>query len=144
MASVAEGANGNGFYWIHDGIPSFCSCFCEMSLFKSVILLWCSKHKGQPWTVVFVYERREANSLLADFHCQFNRTLTLVLVTFHKATVVVTRDNTFTVLHFIYFIRKKRSALNCYRFQCTSILFWNVTLLQYIASVLTLHYNALQ
>lgn len=62
--------------------------FFSMSLFKLVILLWFSKHKGQPWTVVCVYERREANSLLADFHCRLNRTLTLVLV--HKAAVVVT------------------------------------------------------
>ncbi len=29
MASVAEGANGNGFYWIRDGIPSFVRVFVK-------------------------------------------------------------------------------------------------------------------
>uniref|UniRef100_A0A673LNS5 Zgc:162344 n=1 Tax=Sinocyclocheilus rhinocerous TaxID=307959 RepID=A0A673LNS5_9TELE len=38
MASVAEGANGNGFDWIHDSILTFFSYFCSMRMSKNAVL----------------------------------------------------------------------------------------------------------
>uniref|UniRef100_A0A671MVR0 Protein hinderin-like n=1 Tax=Sinocyclocheilus anshuiensis TaxID=1608454 RepID=A0A671MVR0_9TELE len=38
MASVAEGANGDGFYWIHDSILTFFSYVCSMRMSKNAVL----------------------------------------------------------------------------------------------------------